>query len=184
MLASNNLGRPAVFLDRDGVLTRVAIHHGLPIGPISLDEFVIVPGIGDQIKILRSAGFLIIVVTNQPAVGRGLLAPETMERMHALLRSAADFDALLVCPHVEEDNCTCRKPRPGMLLNAAEKLSVDLGRSFIIGDTVKDVKAGLAAGVVPILINAPYNHDVPVLHRVGSLAEAVELILATQVKDS
>src|SRR5215471_3249196 len=100
-LPSNNIGRSAVFFDRDGVLTKVSIRDGLPVGPLTLEEFVVVPGIGDQIGILRAAGILTIVATNQPAVGRGLLKTETMERMHALLTTTADFDALMVCPHVE-----------------------------------------------------------------------------------
>jgi D-glycero-D-manno-heptose 1,7-bisphosphate phosphatase len=97
--------------------------------------------------------------------------------MHRLLRLAVPLDDIEVCPHDDAGNCACRKPKPGMLLDAAEKLSIDLPASWLIGDTGRDVKAALAAGITPILIDWPYNRKVDVGHRVKDLAEAVGVIL-------
>jgi D-glycero-D-manno-heptose 1,7-bisphosphate phosphatase len=169
--------RPAVFLDRDGVLVRAAPLGDYAHGPLTLDEFSLFPNVGEPVQRLRDAGFLTVLVTNQPAIARGQMSWETLNEMHRLLRLAVPLDDIEVCPHDDADNCACRKPKPGMLLAVAEKLSIDLPASWLIGDTGRDVKATLAAGVAPILIDWPYNQKVEVRHRVKDLAEAVNLIL-------
>jgi D-glycero-D-manno-heptose 1,7-bisphosphate phosphatase len=126
---------------------------------------------------MHDAGFATVLATNQPAIARGQMSQETLDEMHRLLRAAVPLDAIEVCPHRDADHCGCRKPKPGLLLAAAEKLSLDLPASYFIGDTARDVDAALAAGVTPILIDWPYNRDLHVPHRVKSLAEAAALIL-------
>src|SRR5438067_10490615 len=120
---------------------------------------------------MRDAGFLIVLATNQPAIARGQMSWETLDEMHRILQSTVPLDDIEVCPHRDSDACACRKPKPGMLVAAAEKLSIDLPASYFIGDTARDVAAAMAAGVTPVLIDWPYNRDLTVRHRVKDLAE-------------
>jgi D-glycero-D-manno-heptose 1,7-bisphosphate phosphatase len=169
--------RRAVFLDRDGVLVRAAPLVDYAHGPLTLEDFSLLPGVVEPVRRLHDAGFLTVLATNQPAIARGQMSWATLNEMHRLLQAAVPLDDIEVCPHVDADNCDCRKPKPGMLLAAAEKLSIDLPASYFIGDTGRDVKAALAAGVTPILIDWPYNQKMQVPHRVKDLAEAVRVIL-------
>jgi D-glycero-D-manno-heptose 1,7-bisphosphate phosphatase len=169
--------RRAVFLDRDGVLVRAAPLTEYAHGPLTLEDFSLFSGVAEPVQRLRDAGFLTVLATNQPAIARGQMGWETLHEMHRRLQAEIPLDDIEVCPHVDTDDCPCRKPKPGMLLAAAEKLSIDLPASYFIGDTGRDVKAALAAGVTPILIDWPYNQKIQVRHRVKDLAEAVRVIL-------
>lgn len=171
--------RRAVFLDRDGVLVRPEVRNGYAYGPMKLEDFELLPGIAGPVERLRRAGFFVLLATNQPGVSRGVLLQSTLDRMHAILCEAAPLDAVYVCPHTDADECGCRKPKPGMLLDAAARHSLDLSRSFFIGDTDRDVNAALAAGVTPVLLDTYYNRAVPSTCRVAGLAEAVDFILRT-----
>jgi D-glycero-D-manno-heptose 1,7-bisphosphate phosphatase len=159
------------------VLVRAAPLVDYAHGPLTLEEFSIFDDVAEPVQRLRDAGFLTVLATNQPAIARGQMTWETLNEMHRLLQAAVPLDDIEVCPHVDEDNCACRKPKPGMLLAAAEKLNIDLPASYFIGDTGRDVKAALAAGVTPILIDWPYNQKMHVMHRVKDLAEADRVIL-------
>ena len=172
------MGQRAAFLDRDGVINRAIVREGKPHPPSSLDEIEWLPGVGDAITALRSLGFRVIVVTNQPDVGRGVQARETVEAIHAELRRRYPIDDVKVCYHVEEDGCGCRKPKTGMLLDAAKQWGVDVSRSVMIGDRWRDIEAGRAAGCKTILIAAAYDERKPVQPDavVRSLAEASILI--------
>jgi D-glycero-D-manno-heptose 1,7-bisphosphate phosphatase len=169
--------RRAVVLDRDGVLVCAAPLVDYAHGPLTLEDFSLLPGVVEPVHRLHDAGFLTVLATNQPAIARGQMSWETLNEMHRLLQAAVPLDDIEVCPHTDADDCPCRKPKPGMLLNAADKLSIDLPASYFIGDTGRDVKAALAAGVTPILIDWPYNQKMQVRHRVKDLAEAVQVIL-------
>ena len=147
----------AVFLDRDGVINRAVVRQGKPHPPASLAEVEWLPGVGDAITALRSLGFRVIVVTNQPDVGNGVQAQETVEAIHAELRRRCPIDDIKTCYHVEADGCACRKPKPGMLLEAARQWDVDLSRSVMVGDRWRDIEAGRAAGCKTILIAAAYD---------------------------
>src|SRR6266480_5912807 len=109
----------AVFLDRDGVLNRSTVRDGRPYAPASLAEFELLPGVAEAVASLRTAGFLLIVVTNEPNVATGVVSREVMEQIHQMLRVLLPIDDIKVCCHVDEDQCACRKPSPGMLLEAA-----------------------------------------------------------------
>src|ERR1022692_4045489 len=111
--------RKAVFIDRDGVLVRAAGREDYAHGPLTLDEFSLLPNVGGPVQRIRDAGFLTVLATNQPGVARGYLSWETLNEMHRLLRLAVPLDGIEVCPHDDADNCACRKPKPGMLLAAA-----------------------------------------------------------------
>ena len=169
----------AVFLDRDGVLNRAVVREGRPYPPATLEEFEFLPGAERAVLTLRQAGFLIIVVTNQPDVATGVQRRDVVESMHDKLRANGIFDDIRVCYHTDADACDCRKPKPGMLVDAAREWQIDLGRSFMVGDRWRDVAAGKAAGCYTFLIDYAYqerradNPDAVV----ASLEQAGRLIL-------
>jgi D-glycero-D-manno-heptose 1,7-bisphosphate phosphatase len=174
------LAHRAVFLDRDGVLNEPIVREGKPYPPDSADELVIMPGAEGALAALKAAGFLLIVVTNQPDVGRGKQTVAAVEQIHKKLRTALPVDRFMVCYHDDRDACNCRKPKPGMLLQAAGEEEVDLGRSFMIGDRWRDVDAGAAAGCRTVLIDYGYDERQPDHApdaRVKNLGEAVRWIL-------
>lgn len=145
--------RRAVFLDRDGVLNRAVSRAGKPFVPSSLAELEILPGVPEALAKLRTADFLLIIVTNQPDVRRGLISLESVESIHTFMREHFPLDEIRVCYHVNEDRCACRKPLPGMIYAAAVEREIDLSRSYMVGDRWRDVGAGTAAGCTTILVN-------------------------------
>jgi len=153
--------RPAVFLDRDGVLNEPFVRDGRPFSPRSPDELAVIPGIAGACARLRARGLVLVVVTNQPDVARGLQSAEDVAAINARLRSAVDVDAVYVCPHDNADRCPCRKPEPGMLLAAAGDLALDLPRSFMVGDRWSDIEAGRAAGCRTVYIDRGYQEPRP-----------------------
>lgn len=171
--------RRAVFLDRDGVINYAPVRGGRPYSPATLAEFEFLPGVAQACRALRAAGFLLVVATNQPDVARGMQARETVEAMHALVRQRLGVDDVCVCYHDDADACACRKPRPGLLLEAAGRWSVDLAASFMVGDRWRDLEAARRAGCTPLLVD--YRYAEPLLSepacRVASLAQAAAWIL-------
>jgi len=169
----------AVFLDRDGVLNRSMIRNGRPCAPTSAKEFELLPGVPEAVARLRKAGFLLIVVTNQPDIAAGTVSREVLERIHEKLRAWLPIDDIKVCCHADKDECACRKPKPGMLLEAAREWSIDLNRSFIVGDRWRDISAGKAAGCKTIFVDYGYAERLidPPDFVVTSLQEAASIIL-------
>jgi D-glycero-D-manno-heptose 1,7-bisphosphate phosphatase len=166
----------AVFLDRDGVINKVVFRDNRPGSPRSLDEFVFNDGIRQATRKLKDYGFKIIVVSNQPDLARGEIKKGVLDVMTHKIRWKISFDDIFICPHDDIDQCSCRKPKPGMLLEAASRWKIDLQSSFLIGDTWKDIEAAKAAGCKAILLDAPYNQEVQCDFRAKSLSEAVEII--------
>jgi D-glycero-D-manno-heptose 1,7-bisphosphate phosphatase len=148
--------RRAVFLDRDGVLSRALVRRGKPFAPRRLRDFRLLPGTKAAVAALRRAGLVTIVVTNQPDLGNGFVAPATVRRMHDALRARLAIDDIRLCPHRQDAGCACRKPKPGLLLAAARTHRVNLAASFMVGDRVSDVLAGKAAGCYTVLIDRGY----------------------------
>ena len=153
----------AVFLDRDGVLNRAIVRDGKPYPPASLAEFEILPRTKEALDKLKAAGYLLIVVTNQPDVGRGTQQKSIVEEMHEVLRTILPLDEIYVCYHGYDGECECRKPQPGMLLAAAREFKIDLKKSFMIGDRSKDIEAGKAAGCKTIFIDYQYSEKLKFL---------------------
>ncbi len=172
--------RRAVFLDRDGVINKSVVRDGKPYAPDSVDDLEILDGVREALASLRSAGFLNIVVTNQPDVATGRLKLETVEAMHRRLAKELALDDIKVCCHGDADGCECRKPKPGMLLEAARESGIDLEQSFMVGDRWRDVAAGQAAGCTSLFIDYGYREKrpEPPYIAVKSLAEAASRILA------
>src|SRR5208337_2844630 len=136
----------AVFLDRDGVINRAFVREGRPLPPPTLQELEILPGVPEALNDLKRQGYKLLVVTNQPDVGRGTLSRQTLDAMHQALRAQLPLDDILVCGHTDQDQCDCRKPLPGMLLDAARKHDIDMAASFMVGDRWRDIEAGYNAG--------------------------------------
>jgi D-glycero-D-manno-heptose 1,7-bisphosphate phosphatase len=151
---------PAVFLDRDGVINEAIVGaDGVARGPASAADLRVCPDAPEALGRLRAAGFLLVVVTNQPDLGRGLVSKVAVDEIHAVLREALPLDAVYCCPHGGSSPCACRKPAPGMVLDAASDLGIDLGASWLIGDRWVDVAAGAAAGVRTVLLQLPHSWD-------------------------
>ena len=172
--------RRAVFLDRDGILNRLVMRNGQAVSPRSLEQFELVPGIEQSIELLKRAGLLVVVVTNQPDVARMFLAASDLDHMHTRLREALPVDAIYACPHDERDSCACRKPKPGLLLQAASQWQICLEESWMVGDSWKDMEAGRAARCRTCLIRTPATDEKAAGGTLvaSSLQEAVEAILA------
>ena len=149
--------KPAVFLDRDGVLNRVFERDGVTHPPASPQDFEFLPGVGEAAARLARAGFPLVVVTNQPDVARGTQTRAGVEALNDLVRSALPVLAVLTCCHDNADGCACRKQKPGLLLEAARRWGLDLGRSFMVGDRWSDVAAGRAAGCRTVLVETPHS---------------------------
>ena len=156
------------------------VRDGKPYPPASLEELKILPGADEAIRLLHEAGFVIVVVTNQPDVATGIQTIEVVEAIHSSLRNELMIDHVKVCYHIDADNCACRKPKPGMLLESANDFNIDLAKSFMVGDRWRDIEAGKAAGCHTFFIDYSYEErnlsspDVVV----ASLKEASELILS------
>jgi D-glycero-D-manno-heptose 1,7-bisphosphate phosphatase len=168
----------AIFLDRDGVLNRAIVRDGRPYPPRNVAELEILPGVELALRKLQTAGFLLIVVTNQPDVARGATTREDVEKINAALGSLLPIDEFRTCYHDGEAECDCRKPKPGALLAAAALHDIDLSRSYMVGDRWRDTEAGRRAGCKTIFVDYGYRERQPVAvdYRVASLSEAAEVI--------
>lgn len=149
--------RRAVFLDRDGVLNEVIGTGAAPRPPANRKEFRWLPGVQDACADLRRAGLPLIVVTNQPDIARKLLSAASVDSINKIISGAIDVLGVLTCPHDGPDGCLCRKPRPGLLLQAARDWDLDLAKSFMVGDRWSDIEAGRSAGCATLLIEKPYS---------------------------
>ncbi len=149
--------RRAVFLDRDGVLNRTVVRDGKPFPPDRLADVEILPGLTTSLQRLTDCGFVLIGITNQPDVARGTQTREVVESINALIQSKLPVREIFVCYHDSGDECDCRKPKPGLIFQAAQKYGLDLSLSWMIGDRWKDIAAGKVAGLKTIFIDYHYN---------------------------
>lgn len=188
-MGEHEVRAPAVFLDRDGVLNRSVVRDGRPFPPGTVAEFALYPDAAPGCARLAAAGFVLVVVTNQPDIGRGTQTLATVEAMHARLRAEIPQIARIeVCPHGGTDHgqpCDCRKPQPGMIRRAAAALGLDVARSWMVGDRWRDVDCGRAAGCRTVFIERGYDEPLRELpdFRAGSLAGAADLILGKAGSD-
>jgi D-glycero-D-manno-heptose 1,7-bisphosphate phosphatase len=169
--------KTAIFLERDGILNLVRMDGQHQAVPQSAEEFKINVEAAPLLEKLKAAGHLLIATTNQPGLSQGNVSRRELDRMHDLLRKFLPLDDILVCPHDESDECPCRKPRPGLLKEAAFKWQVDLEQSFVISDKWQDAQAARSVGCTSLLLKSPWtgsgHHDFVL----GSLSEIVEKIL-------
>ena len=156
----------AVFLDRDGTINEIIYYQDLGIidSPFTAEQFKLLPGVGEAIKILNQNGFKVIVASNQPGIAKGHFSIETFEKIREKMRTelskhGALLDAEYYCLHHPEatneeykKNCECRKPKPGLLLKAAKDLNINLAKSWMVGDSLTDIEAGKSVGCKTLLI--------------------------------
>jgi D-glycero-D-manno-heptose 1,7-bisphosphate phosphatase len=171
--------RPAVFVDRDGVINRRRPGDYVR----SWDQFQVRPGARAGLRLLREAGHLLVVITNQRGIGRGLMSEADLAEVHRrmqieLVRADAGVDAILHCPHDLSDDCACRKPKPGMLSRALERFAIDTARSWVVGDSNSDLEAGRAVGIRGVLVVPRGEHRPPGVTSAGSLLSAARFIVA------
>lgn len=174
--------RQAVFLDRDGVINRAMVLNGKPYPPANIKEVEILPGVLEALVALHDAGFILIVVTNQPDVARGTTPRAVVEEINHYLANCLPIDEFRTCYHDSNDGCDCRKPMPGALLAAAQLHGIDLSSSYMVGDRWRDTEAGVRAGCQTIFIDYGYNELPPesFTFSVKSLNEASIIILGQQ----
>jgi D-glycero-D-manno-heptose 1,7-bisphosphate phosphatase len=171
--------RRAVFLDRDGVLNRTVVRAGVPYPPASAAELELLPGVPEALALLTRYDLLLIVVTNQPDVARGTQTHAAVEAINQLLVAQLPLQAIYTCYHDNADRCDCRKPQPGLLLQAADAYAINLGQSFMVGDRWSDIVAGQAAGCRTFLLDQPYSQRQRCApdYTVASLLEAANMII-------
>ena len=149
-------GSPAVFLDRDGILNRAIVRSGKPYAPARLEEAEVLSSTFTVLPQLKAAGYILIGITNQPDVARGTQSREVVESINTMIQSHLPVREIFVCYHDNIDNCDCRKPKPGLILQAAKKYGLDLSQSWMVGDRWKDIAAGRSAGVKTIFVDRHY----------------------------
>lgn len=155
--------KKAIFLERDGILNLTVTERQSQVSPKTLEEFQINTAAIPICEHLKAAGFLLIVTTNQPGLSTGGVSRRELDRMHQLLRQTFPLDDILVCPHDEGDECTCRKPQPGLFMEAAFKFHLDLEHSYIISDKWQDARAARGLGCTSMMLHSPWigsgHHD-------------------------
>lgn len=173
----------AIFFDRDGVLNRAILRDGKPHPPASLAELQIDPAAAPGIALLHALRFITVIVTNQPDVARGKQRRETVEAINLQVRRSVGADAVYTCFHDNADQCECRKPKPGLILQSAHDLQIDVLHSYLIGDRHGDIQAGISAGCATVFIDRRYPETPPATGAratVESLDEAIKYIISLE----
>ena len=180
----NPLNR-AVFLDRDGVINQAQVRDGHPFSPADMTEFFWVEPIKEVTLELKSLGYLLFCVTNQPDVGRGLQSREVVESFHTAILTELPIEKIFACYHDDSDQCSCRKPRPGLIVDAQKEYSLDLSASWLVGDRWKDIDAGTAAGCNTVFLEYEYDEKLRTKpdHTISKLAQLVPLIRGETIGD-
>jgi D-glycero-D-manno-heptose 1,7-bisphosphate phosphatase len=155
-LKCNRNPKRAIFLDRDGIINRKLPEDHYVRTP---SEFEILPDVAPALAIMRDLGFTLVVVTNQRGIARGMMTEDDLIKVHQfmnslLARSGVELQSIYYCPHDRDDHCYCRKPAPGMILEAAKDLDIDLSSSYMVGDSASDIEAGKNAGVKSVRISS------------------------------
>jgi len=148
--------RAAVFIERDGILNLDRVERGQPMPPLFLEQMEPKTEALEPLRQLKAAGFLLIATTNQPGLSHGTLSRRELDRMHSILRQMFGLDDIFICPHDADDCCPCRKPKPGLLIEAAFKWHVNMERSFVISNKWQDAEAAHNAGCTSLLISSPW----------------------------
>jgi D-glycero-D-manno-heptose 1,7-bisphosphate phosphatase len=156
------------------------VREGRPYPPANVAEVVRLPGVEDACRRLAAAGWLLIVVTNQPDIARGSVRREDVDAINAVVTAGLPVADVLVCPHDDQDRCDCRKPKPGMLIAAAARHGIDLAACVMVGDRWRDIAAGHEAGARTIFLDRGYAEELPTPadHVASTISEAADIILS------
>jgi len=169
--------KPAVFLERDGILNRYTesrLYHG---SPLTVEEFRVIEEVKAPLTQLKEAGFLLIVTTNQPGVCEGALPRRELDMMHRILNHKLPLDDILICPHEESDPCPCHKPEIGMFQEASHKHHIPLDQSFVISDKWSDAEAALNMGGTSVMVRSDRLGDGHHDYVTASFEDAVQKVL-------
>jgi D-glycero-D-manno-heptose 1,7-bisphosphate phosphatase len=171
--------KKAVFLDRDGVLNRSILLHGVPKPPSCIEDIEILDGVIEAIQVLLDNDYVPVVVTNQPDVARGNTTQSQVEAINAHVGAATKIKHFYTCFHDDVDLCDCRKPAPGLILRASSELDLNIQESFMVGDRWRDIEAGQLAGCQSFFIDSLYLEKAPKMpfKKVSSLLDAVKTII-------
>ena len=175
-MPATNHKQKAIFFDRDGVLNHLVKRDGSNYSPQNIKDFRIDSEAKEVVKLLHEMGYLAIVVSNQPDISRGKLKQSELDKMTQLLINETNVDDIFYCTHDDDNDTGCRKPAPGLFFTAQKKYNIDFNKSFMIGDTWKDVEAAKNAGISMILLDKNYNQYLKKVIRVKSLPEVVPII--------
>ena len=178
--------KKAIFLDRDGVINEAIIKNGKPFPPSNILDLKILPGVPSTLKYLKNEGWILIVITNQPDVARGITKVSKVEAINNYLKDYLPICDIFTCYHDDHDMCECRKPLPGALFNAARLYDINLSKSYMIGDRWRDVEAGRNAGCKTIYIDNSYDEKQPQTYdfRINSLTEVTNIILGDRNEEN
>ena len=178
--------RRAILLDRDGILNKAIVLNGKPYPPAFISEIEMTIGITDVLIQLKNLDFLLIVVTNQPDVAKGTTSLEKVYAINNYLSSKLPLDDIFVCFHDDKDGCSCRKPKPGLILEAAAKYNLNVSNSYLIGDRWKDIEAGRKAGCTTLWVDYGYEElfkSKPPDYTFKSPGEALQWIIKKELKN-
>ena len=161
-----------IFLDRDGVVNNVVLRKGVVSSPRSMEEFVFR---NDFLSFAQKINkkYKFFLVTNQPDIKRNLLKENHLKEMHIKLMNILKFEEMFVCMHDDNDNCSCRKPKPGMILDAITRHNLHHDECVMIGDSLKDLKAASAAGIDAFLLDTNYNAYINYSYKIKSLVSLI-----------
>ncbi|MBU0530014.1 HAD-IIIA family hydrolase [bacterium] len=173
----------AVFFDRDGVLNHLVQRDGSFYSPQNFDDFHIVNEAKEAVDIIKEMGFLTIVVSNQPDISRGKLKQSELDQMTDMIFKNLCVDDVFYCIHDDENDTGCRKPAPGLFITAQKKYNIDFNKSYMIGDTWKDVEAAKSVGIPMILLDKDYNQTIKDIKRVNNLKELILLITSDSIHE-
>ena len=168
----------AVFLDRDGTINNSIVRFGRPFPPMNKDEFEILPRVAEAITLFKEMDYIPVVVTNQPDFVRGGTTLSQIALFNDIIKNELQIDHIYMCLHDDVDNCSCRKPQPGLLLKAAFDLKIDTTISLMVGDRWRDIAAGQSAGCKCFFIDNGYDEAQPFqpFYRVSSLFDVITII--------
>jgi D-glycero-D-manno-heptose 1,7-bisphosphate phosphatase len=169
--------KSGVFFERDGILNRALLEGQNQVSPRTLEQFQINEDALELLPLLKEAGLVLLATTNQPGLSRGEQSRRELDRMHQALFQRLDLDDILVCPHDDLDQCPCRKPRPGLFLEAAFKWHLDLDRCYVVSDKWQDAQAAHNSGAISLLLRSPWNGSGHRDFLVANLEQAVRKIL-------
>ena len=175
-MTETKLKNKAVFFDRDGVLNHLVKRDGSFYSPQKFEDFYIIDDAIEVVDCVRKMGYLAIVISNQPDISRGKLKQSELDKMTQLLTDKTNIDDIFYCTHDDSNQCNCRKPAPGLFIMAQRKYNLDFDKSFMIGDTWKDVAAAENADIPIILLDRRYNQTLNGIKRINNLKESILLI--------